>query len=83
MNKRQEIYKIIEEKYSIEKENLFDKWLKAGTTYNEKCLKQNILISNLKDLVSYIRLDVSCTSDENFLFWCIQNKFSDYLKHNY
>ena len=57
--------------------------MKAGTTYNEKYLKQNILISNLKDLVSHIRLDVSCTYDENFLFWSVQNKLSDYLKHNY
>ena len=55
LNKRQGIYKIIEEKYSIEKENLFDKWMKTGPAYNEKCLKQNILISNLKDLISYIR----------------------------
>ena len=80
LDKSEEIKKIMQEKYSLENENLFNKWIESVLSYKKEYMTQPTLINNFKELISTVNLNVNYTFDEKFVFWMIKNKFIRYLK---
>lgn len=80
LEKSEEIKKIKQEKYSLENENLFDKWIESEPSYKKENLNQPTLINNFKELIPTVNLNVNYNFDEKFVFWMIKNKFIQYLK---
>ena len=80
LDKSEEIKKIMQEKYSLENENLFNKWIESVLSYKKEYMTQPTLINNFKELISTVNLNVNYTFDEKFAFWMIKNKFIRYLK---
>ena len=80
LDKSEEIKKIKQEKYSLENENLFDKWIESEPSYKKENLNQPTLINNFKELIPTVNLNVNYNFDEKFVFWMIKNKFIRYLK---
>ena len=80
LDKSEEIKKIIQEKYSLENDNLFDKWIEGESSYKKEYLTKPTLINNFKELIPTVNLNVNYNFDEKFVFWMIKNKFIQYLK---
>ena len=80
LDKSEEIKKIIQEKYSLENDNLFDKWIEGESSYKKEYLTKPTLINNFKELIPTVNLNVNYNFDEKFVFWMIKNKFIQNLK---
>ena len=80
LDKSEEIKKIIQEKYSLENDNLFDKWIEGESSYKKEYLTKPTLINNFKELIPTVNLNVNYNFDEKYVFWMIKNKFIQNLK---
>ena len=69
----------------VEKENLFEKWLKSklNPIINKDDLSYTILVNNIKDLIPSVEMDLKYTYEERFTLWMVINGFSKYLKNDF
>ena len=69
----------------IEKENLFEKWLKSklNPIIKKDDLSYTILVNNIKDLIPSVEMDLKYTYEERFTLWMVINGFSKYLKNDF
>lgn len=81
IEKAQSVQDIIKAKYSVEHLNLIDNWIKTKPTYDVKYLNRETILSNLKELISCVKLDIKYSFDEKFVLWAVKNKFSKYMKN--
>ena len=79
IDKVQTLKNIVNKKYTIKNELLFDKWIKSGPKINNKFCKIEILRQNFIDLIKTIELDVNYSYDEKFTLWLVKNNFDNYL----
>ena len=79
INKTQALTDLVNKKYNIKNELLFDKWKESGPTINNKYSKIEILRQNFIDLIKTIELDMSYSYDQKFTLWLIKNNFDNYL----
>ena len=73
------IKNLVNNKYSILKENLFDKWVSSVTNKSFKNANYNVLIKNIKALIPNAPLGINYSFDEKFVFWALKNDFAEYL----
>ena len=71
---------IIKAKYSVEHIDLIDTWIKSIPHLEDQCLNCKTLISNLIQLISFIKLDIKYFYDEKFALWTIKKNFMKYMK---
>ena len=81
LKKSEALKDIIQARTFIEKERLFDKWLKTKPEFDLKFLNEKTLKDNFDDLISSVNLNISYTFDEKFVLWMIENKYSQYLRN--
>ena len=70
---------IIKYNSQLEEEDLIEKWIKTGPLFEEKYLKSDIIINNLKELISSVKLDIKYFNDEKFVLWAFKENYSRYL----
>ena len=81
LKKSENLKEIIEARTFIEKEKLFEKWLKTKPAFDEQFLNENTLKNNFIDLINSVKLNISYTFGEKFVLWMIKNNFSQYLRN--
>ena len=79
INKTQALTDLVNKKYNIKNELLFDKWKESGPKIKNKYCKIEILRQNFIDLIKTIELDMSYSYDQKFTLWLIKNNFENYL----
>ena len=79
INKTQALTDLVNRKYNIKNELLFDKWKESGPKIKNKYCKIEILRQNFIDLIKTIKLDMSYFYDEKFTSRLIKNNFDNYL----
>ena len=84
LRKTKLIQDIIKSKNDTENENLINNWIKAKHSSRDLSQGPNEIISYLKELLSFIKLNISYFKygfDEKFVLWIIKNNFYEYLKN--
>ena len=79
IEKTQTLINIVNSKYNVKNELLFEKWKESGPKIKNKYCKIEILRQNFIDLMKTIELDINYSYDEKFTLWLIKNNFSNYL----
>ena len=79
--KRAEMIKETIRYITQEKEDIVEKWIKTSPPFNKRYLKFDVIIDDLKALISSVRIDINYSYNEKFVLWAIKEKFSDYLKY--
>ena len=79
IDKVQTLSDLVNRKYNIKNESLFDKWKESGPRIKNKFCKIEILRQNFIDLIINIELDMSYSYDEKFVLWSIKNNFDNYF----
>ena len=75
------IKEMVKKQSQIENINFIDDWIKTNPNYKKKYLVSDVIINNLRELLSSIKLDINYSYDERFILWSIKNGFSNYLKN--
>ena len=78
-DKIKELFDLVNSKYNIMNECLFQQWLETHPKINHKYCKIEILRNNCLDLIKNIDLNINYSYDEKFLLWVIKNNFSQYI----
>ena len=80
LEKTDEAKELIKKKYSFSNESLFDKWKESNLP--KQLLKTDFFTIKkyMKELITSVRLDLSCSFDEKLVYWAIGNNFSSYFK---
>lgn len=81
IRKSEFIKEIIKKNSILEKDNLIEQYLKSDIEFRDQYKKPDVIIDNLKALVSNVKLDINYSYDEKFVLWAIMNKYSNYLKN--
>ena len=80
-NKIEKFKKIAFNKSSMTYENLFKKFVDSKPkNINEKDLKYDVLVDNIKKHIPIVPLGISYSFDEKFFLWAIKNDLAEYLK---
>ena len=79
IDKTQILINIVNSKYNVKNELLFEKWKESGPKIKNKYCKIEVLRQNFIDLMKTIELDINYSYDEKFTLWLIKNNFSNYL----
>jgi len=72
---------MVKKQSQMENINFIDDWIKTNPKYKKKYLVSDVIINNLRELLSSIKLDINYSYDERFILWSIKNGFSNYLKN--
>ena len=81
LNKIEKFKKIAFNKSSMTYENLFKKFVDSKPkNINEKDLKYDVLVDNIKKHIPNVPLGISYSFDEKFSLWAIKNDSAEYLK---
>ena len=75
------IKEMVKKQSQMENINFIDDWIKTNPKYKKKYLVSDVIINNLRELLSSIKLDINYSYDERFILWSIKNGFSNYLKN--
>lgn len=80
LEKTYEAKELIKKKYSFSNESLFDKWKESNPP--KQLLKTDLFTVKkyMKELITSVRLDLSYSFDEKFVYWAIGNNYSSYFK---
>lgn len=77
----EQIQEIVKKQFQMVNINFIDDWIKTNPNYKKEYLVSDIIINNLRELLSSIKLDINYSYDERFILWSIKNGFSNYLKN--
>ena len=75
------IKEMVKKQSQTENINFIDDWIKTNPNYKKEYLVPDVIINNLRELLSSIKLDINYSYDERFILWSIKNGFFNYLKN--